>query len=60
MKPEKKDAVNMGDLICLLATVRTLNEFEMQITYIHKVSCACRNATSPLCIQINEIKRFMA
>ena len=26
MKPEIKDAVNMEDLICLLGTVRTLNE----------------------------------
>ena len=28
-----KDAVNMGDLICLLATVRTLNVTLRQITF---------------------------
>ena len=31
MKPEIKDVVNMGDLICLLATVRTLKLAWVQI-----------------------------
>ena len=29
-----KDAVNMGNLICLLATVRTLNDKKLQNEYV--------------------------